>query len=1591
MSKIKKLLIFIIFMVSICLIPKNVNAIHALNSIYPLNYETLRDTKSLYCIDHGSPLNSAHDVYKKIRTQVYCRGAGKTTIYTDTTGTTKFYTCKSAQGHMYAVKKYGYHIIGGAYKYTTTSEKVSYPYRVADIIRINPEGDILNSQTATSQATGRQLKAPVNSKIAYVLAHGNGYSGSAYGGYSESQMALYYYIDELRNYFGIPVTANNQAFAAAHISSSPSTMALINQAEEYARQASEWLASGGVISDRTTKSQKTGSVKTSVERIRDTDGKTKTFLKVGPIQWQFPGTMGQLSIYDNNNKILQGIRAGRYEGNEFKVGNCDSSMIQSNKPFYILIPLNTPISNITVKGQIQDDLKVYSADIAVLQYSGKQYLVEAEGKGVPINKNIEFKYKVATANLKIQKRDVYNKTSPVAGVNFIFKHKETGLYLAKKEDGKVGYVTDETKASTYTTSTQGVIMLKGILEGTYIAKEVSITNQNYTINVGRTSVINLTGDQISQSNSITQQIYNRKNPIKIKIKGKVWTPTKLGKDETAVDDTNANVYKDGYLLVKNIRAILYKNQKLVEVRDSNGNLNRVEIQPILGSNGAIFGEERIRPEYSIRDMRGNIVKTEKLQTHTYTKDDGTYYLETMVSYPELELPGYLVKFNYDGIDFKGSNTPNYRDVENGSKAIENTYNREKLDNKYATISGKGDNSLTNGVATNANNKDKTTLEYEVSNGSDEGQNAQSKIKGLSAGYNIDIENKRVTANKEGIVNLMTASYLFANNSKGQITSNSVTSNPGVLGDKENGIKPYFNSATNVVSGINLMLTTRESPDLAVTNQIENVVTTINGYNNLYKTTLTRNNLDPNNSDMKVGVTYVTSEENLSRFTVYPSDVKTWADDSAISDKLQVYITYKVSITNQSTSLYNKVKELAIYYDSNYELQYIGDSLDKNKNNYAATKNYTGYSDSKYGTTKASDYPSEYKRIYIPVNGVISKDNAKNIYMTFKVSDEEMKKMLADSSYVPTMKNIIEISAYSTYYDKDAKRYYAGVDKDSAPGNVNMNSTLKTNTVDDDTGIAREFTISQKGERTLTGAAFLDSTDNTLKTGEERKGNSIFDQGEKTFENLDIKLVGNSNSKSVNKVTGKATTTINNTDKVTYEIDNGEHITDGNTYFISGFVPGEYKISYTYNNKTYYIDGENKVYINPVDYKSAIVYDVDGKTKVKSALEGKNTDWYKLDNPRKDGDGPFTRYTEAVDDYNTRQTIDNKYKVQDINNTGNTTQNETTSMTALTPLMQISVELNTTSNGNAYTPQDYHMINMDFGITERPRQEMKIEKEVSSIKLTLANGQVLMDTTIKDGQVQDKVSGIKVLPRTTGDKGKVSLELDSELVHGATLEIGYTMKAINISELDYIDENYYKYGIVDPSKVVRITPSKVLDYTDNNLTFVKEQNNDNRWNIIKATKVEGDDNRLNVSETQIVDNKLYEDVKGNEIKKSNINTIVHSDYWASKNTSLAPNESNNDLGLKLTKLLSNTDEEMTYNNDVEIIQVVKTGGRAVQTQVGKYSFEQEGIGGSSEEVTITPPTGEEKDNTIYYAVGIALAIFLVVSAGVVTFVIRHKNK
>ncbi len=1560
MTKIKKIILLMIIMLGAIIVPQySVRA----DSI---GWSDLKTRTDLYCVNHDNRINETEDgkylEWYEVNS-VKCNGYNKYSekYYKQPNSTAPSnqtsVLCKSSYVHDQATRNGGTHYLGvTGYKYKILDEKneVKTTYNSAGTITINPDCTLQNARTATMG--NKTITSDNAARIAYILAHGNGYRGGTSVSYSPAQQALYKWFWSFTTELGSGFGSNDASFVMTDSSIYNGAKAYVTQLNNYKGEAS--------FNDNTG----TTDFCPTIENYIHPDNKQNIkYFKIGPITWDFSGNTLEndfnISVTKaDGSTITSGIKA---IDNQNNIGTCGIT-IKKNSPFYLLIPLEGEKNPIDINDVInlnkikitlrpkQSGITVYSAKIELLKPSKayKQKLIKkltTSSKAIKYN-DITFEYNLKKAQVDISKRDVYDNTG-VENVQFILQHKDTGLYVSKDQSGTIKYVTSRDQATKFNTGSNGNILITGLVSGKYIFEEVAISNSSYNnSNLGRKAIVTA---KIKENNTNTEDKEIAKNirdkEQEFKITGKVWTPKKEGKDEKSVNDNAANTYDTNKLLVQNIRVELWQMRQLKEKTET--------IDGIKVLTGTYW--EDINKNPTTGEVIGQCVGSTK------TGANGNYSFKILARYKD-ELTGYKVKFVYDGIDFIACATPNYNDKQNGSKALENATQRIELNNKYATITGKN-NSLTQGEAIHAKGKDSgiVSLSYSYNN-------KVSTINGLSAGYNKDESNKRVTV-KGDAKNAIEATYKLE---KG-------------IG---NEVVKYLTG--NTVEGINLALITRESPDLSVSNQIENVVTTVNGYNNLYKKTIDKRgdgtlNLQPSDSALKVGVTYVEADK-LSNLTVYPSDVKTLVDDT-VSDKLQIFVTYKVRITNESTSLYNRVKELAIYYDNNYELRFIGNVLDESKYNYVAKDNYRKrlITNSNY-----SNYsPSEYKKVcinmsqdVIPFNGEPGKNNFKEIYMTFKVSDTEVMNMLEYEQkgeiYTPTMNNIVEINAYSTYSDAQGTAYYAGVDKNSAAGNVNVTNVSQ---IDNDTGVAREFTINQKEERTLTGTVFLDSTSNELQTGAERKGDSIYKESEdKTLEGVQVTLIGQTiNSKNI--VTGQLATS------VAHNYGNIKTNENGN-YTISGFIPGDYTLQYQYDNKTTYKNGEDTVNINTVDYKSAIVYDVEGQTKVKTAFKNGATDWYKLDNPQNAGQvrTQFTRYSEAVDNWETRKGIDENYKNVDRKNTGReNTQNVETAMTATTPRMEVAVELNTISGGNTYTPANYKLLNMDFGITERPRQQMEIEKEVSTVKVALTNDQVLLDAVIIDTEegrkLQNKASSIKVLPGTDNPKsrGIVDIELDNELIHGATLEIGYTMKAKNTSELDYTNEAYYKYGDKDENSIVKITPSILVDYVSNDLTYdsTNEINIANNWKLV---------NLDNIKDVIDKGGVLYTDIKGNDIKKENINTLLQSNYWADKEVALAPDESDGNLKLVLTKLLSNTDTDMTYDNDVELIGASKTGGRTIVTKIGEYTFDGgKGIGGSSEEVTITPPTGSTENTMIYYVI-ISVATIALIVGGIAFISIKRKK-
>ena len=104
-------------------------------------------------------------------------------------------------------------------------------------------------------------------------------------------------------------------------------------------------------------------------------------------------------------------------------------------------------------------------------------------------------------------------------------------------------------------------------------------------------------------------------------------------------------------------------------------------------------------------------------------------------------------------------------------------------------------------------------------------------------------------------------------------------------------------------------------------------------------------------------------------------------------------------------------------------------------------------------------------------------------------------------------------------------------------------------------------------------------------------------------------------------------------------------------------------------------------------------------------------------------------------------IDNELKV-----ITNSTTPTITTMDSTTPTMGIGVEYETTTTASSGDRYVYRIQNVDFGIVERARQDLTLNKRVKTMKVTLANGTVLTNFEVKeDGTLEGQTSSITYIP------------------------------------------------------------------------------------------------------------------------------------------------------------------------------------------------------------------------------------------------------
>ena len=268
---------------------------------------------------------------------------------------------------------------------------------------------------------------------------------------------------------------------------------------------------------------------------------------------------------------------------------------------------------------------------------------------------------------------------------------------------------------------------------------------------------------------------------------------------------------------------------------------------------------------------GKVVKEAK------TADGGKYlFTDVLVD----ELGNYYIEFEYDGLTY--TNVIPHIDKDNGSKVAENSSVRDEFNKGFSVIEGSTESNK--GITKDSAGNPKYDLNY-----------------------NIDKNKHTSTLNNTGLY---------------PIKAN--TNETGYV------IKDHFTPGQEEIKYINLGLYEREQPDIALVKDLYNINVAINGYNHIYEYANRFNNQGEYGDGFNVGVKFGNKYGNMSYTrAIYEADKEYTSSDK--SKELKVYVTYKISMKNESSNLQVQVNNIVDYYDSNYTLIKTGTGIDEKGN------------------------------------------------------------------------------------------------------------------------------------------------------------------------------------------------------------------------------------------------------------------------------------------------------------------------------------------------------------------------------------------------------------------------------------------------------------------------------------------------------------------------------------------------------------------------------------------------------------------------------------------------------------------------------------
>ena len=1059
---------------------------------------------------------------------------------------------------------------------------------------------------------------------------------------------------------------------------------------------------------------------------------------------------------------------------------------------------------------------------------------------------------------------------------------------------------------------------------------------------------------INQSDVIViVKLYNKKQFIDLS--GYVWEDMLNGKDNTRND-----LYDEPDARVPGVKVILHdtvRNRELVTWTNENGEYH--------------FGSRN---------------------------EDLTYSDDTLRI---ADLDKYYIEFEYNGVKYRNVKLNPDVNVTNASRASEEVASgksdedssvRQRFNERFSTISSGtqiDSNGESTGVVIDANgNVNSDKISY-IKNG-----NHQSQI---NYGKNMTEANGNKEAYGENIYHIKATTYKNLNLSnylEGYIK-------------KENTTIVHVNEIKN----INLGLYSREQVDVAVDSDVARFVLNVNGYQHTYKYATLVNPDTQDEMDVKLkalkGKYY---ERQLHESTISYS-----ATPEGVPN-LYADITYKIYLQNKSNTLTTKIKELTLNYDEDLKIISYG---------YEGANVNTEVSESEITATKNGAGAVQLKEATIDLEKLedrkISAGKREVLEVTFRTDANTIAKILNNPTGIK-FDFMAEVKTYSTYANNEENAFnraegiyaYASIDKNSAARNaqvqIDTDDSFVTDTFENDTTIAPTFKLSKGTQTELSGIVYEDSPKQSTPIKidgndiYERVGDGIYNN-ENVMANVLVELLsvpmenGQYDSDTartgengrqeydVAKLYQENKTTQGETSKVlarTYTNEKGE-------YKFEGLVAGNYVIKYTYGKNMKDVDenGNDKETIRA----TTAIYTSDGNTKLKEieAREYKSTviTSGEISNAMNITDGkahlngdyswflknPETRYSDAVDDVEYRANLEKEAKVNyEILKGTKTYVYE--NMEAYTPYFKLGVEeFNDQQSGATLETQEdgtlnyvFTIDNVDFGLIERPIVDLQVDKVITGLKVSLGNGQVL----INGDPSKESLPYVR-----TGLDDFVPIEIDTELLQNATIEEEYTIKITNNSELDYsiypiwgtdntqkvaLRRNYYYYGTqegLSTDEAVTARIDVLGDYIGSELTADESTMESGGWKK-KAIEELTSYNGTNLFATE-------NDGKKEKTLRDGKYTIYTTNTFYNPNEELVTIGKTKSISYKVSRLLAVNTDTMKYTNDIEILQysgysqnknrTENTYHRTSDTTPGNLV-----PGGAMEDdedsvrTTITPPTG-----------------------------------